>query len=196
MPTWDGAQGFDLDENEQITIQSSTGTHIDMPSYFSGKGFTAATLPLEQLVVPAHVIDLSKTATSDTIISPDDIHKYEAAHGLISKNGLVIAHTGWSKHWPNPKTYRNEMKFPVFGLPAIELLCARNIAGVAIDTLALEKLGDTHPGHNLLMDAGAYIIENIANCSQLPPKGATVIALPLKVENLREAPARVIALIP
>lgn len=196
MPTWDGSKGFNLDENDQITIQSSTGTHIDMPSYFSGKGFTAETLPLEQLVVPAYVIDLSKTATADTIISPEDIHKYEAVYGPIAKNSLVIAYTGWSKHWPNPKTYRNETKFPVLGLPAIELLRSRKIAGVAIDTLALEKLGGTYPGHKLLMDAGVYIIENIANCSQLPPKGAIVIALPLKVENLMEAPARVIALIP
>jgi len=125
-----------------------------------------------------------------------DIHKYEDVYGPIAKNSLVIAYTGWSKHWPNSKTYRNETKFPVFGLPAIELLKARKIAGVAIDTLALEKLGGTYPGHKLLMGAGVYIIENIANCSQLPPKGATVIALPLKVESLREVPARVIALIP
>lgn len=115
---------------------------------------------------------------------------------LFAKNSLVIAYTGWSKYWPNPKKYRNELKFPIFGLPAIELLHSRKIGGVAIDTLAFEKLGGTYPGHKLLMDAGMYIIENIANCSQLPPKGATIIALPLKVENLVEAPARVIALIP
>ncbi len=195
MPTWDGAQGFELDENDKITIQSSTGTHMDLPSYFSGKGFTAETLPLEHLVVQAHVIDLSKTATAETIISPGDIHKYEATHGPIAKNSLVIAYTGWSLHWPNPKAYRNDTKFPTFGLPAIELLHSRRPAGVAIDTLALEKLGGTYPGHKLLMDAGMYIIENLCNCSQLPPKNFTVIALPLKVENLSEAPARVIALI-
>jgi kynurenine formamidase len=194
VPTWDGSCGFELD-GEQITIQTSAGTHIDMPAYFSEKGFTAATLPLSRLVVPAHVIDLSKTAKADTIISPEEIHRYEAVHGLIGKNSLVICYTGWSRHWPDAKAYRNEMHFPTFGRAAIELLLNRDIAGVAIDTLALERSDGDYPCHKLLMDAGKYIIENIANASKLPSKGAYVAALPLKIENGVEAPARVIALL-
>jgi kynurenine formamidase len=45
------------------------------------------------------------------------------------------------------------------------------------------------------MRANIYIIENIANCQHLPPKGAFVMALPLKIEKCNEAPARVIGLV-
>jgi len=194
IPTWDGSCGFDL-TGKQILIKTSTGTHIDAPVYMSSSGLSVETLPLEQLVVPACVIDLSKTATAEKVISPEDIHYFETFHGTIPPNSLVIAYTGWSRHWPNEKAYRNGMLFPVFGVEAIELLLTRNIAGVAIDTLTLEKLGGSYPCHRLLMDAGKYIIENIAHCSQMPPMGAYVAALPLKIENGQEAPARVIGFI-
>ena len=47
----------------------------------------------------------------------------------------------------------------------------------------------------MLFKEKKYIIENIANGDLLPPKGAYVMALPLKIQNGGESPARVIALI-
>jgi kynurenine formamidase len=90
----------------------------------------------------------------------------------------------------------NNGQFPTFGLEAIQLLLARNVAGIAIDTLALESLASSFPGHKRLFEHNRYIIENIANADKLPPKGAFVLALPLKIEKGEEAPARVVGLIP
>jgi kynurenine formamidase len=199
IPTWDGLRGFSL-ENDEIRMFTSSGTHIDAPAYFSENGFSVDTIPLPQLVAPACVIDLSKRATEKTVVSPEDITHFEASFGPIAPNSLVIAYTGWSRHWPDMKTYRNEdvhgqLHFPTWGVPALEMLLTRQIAGVAIDTLALEPLNSSFPGHNLLMRANKYIIENIANCHLLPPKGATIITLPLKIEKGSESPARVVALI-
>lgn len=201
IPTWDGVCGFQLKEEDQILTYGHSGTHIDAPSYFYAKSHSIDTLPLEQLLVPACVLDISKKATPSYQVVPDDILQYEKAHGLISKNSLVIAYTGWSRRWTDPKTYRNadekgETHFPTFGIKALELLLLRDIAGVAIDTLALESLSSSFPGHKLLFEANKYIIENIANAEKLPPKGAFVIALPLKIEKGTEAPARIIGLIP
>jgi kynurenine formamidase len=54
----------------------------------------------------------------------------------------------------------------------------------------------SYPIHQMLFKEKKYIIENIANGNLLPPRGAYVLALPLKVQNGGEGPARVIALVP
>lgn len=203
VPTWDGSLGFSLKsegENDQIFVHTSTGTHIDAPGYFFEKGFMIDTLPLKSMVSLACVMNLSEKATSHTVVLPSDIEEYEATHGPIPPHSLVVAYTGWSRHWSNPKAYRNadakgHLHFPTWGVPALELLLKKQIVGVAIDTLALEPLNSSFPGHKLLMHANKYIIENIAHCHRLPPKGSYILALPLKI-HVHEAPARVIGMIP
>ena len=181
-------------------MATSSGTHVDAPSYFAKNGASIDALSLKQLLIPACVLNLTLKASPTYQISPDDIIEHESAHGPIPKNSLIIAYTGWSHRWSDPKTYRNvgpkgTPRFPTFGLDTIKLLLKRKIAGVAIDTLALEPLDSTFPSHKLLFSKNKYIIENIANAHKLPSNGAFVVVLPLKIEGAAEAPARVIGLI-
>jgi kynurenine formamidase len=39
-------------------------------------------------------------------------------------------------------------------------------------------------------------LENVANLDQLPPTGATIIALPMKIAKGSGAPVRIIGLLP
>jgi len=50
--------------------------------------------------------------------------------------------------------------------------------------------------HRIAAAAGVLGLENLANLSALPPSGATMIALPIKIENGSGGPVRAIALIP
>lgn len=200
IPTWDGSEGFRLSEEERIRLLTNSGTHIDAPSYFAEKRASVDEIPLSQLFAPACLIDVSAHAKADMRIGRDEIEMYEKEHGAIPEKSIVVAFTGWSRFWSVPEEYRNPdqagaLRFPTFGISAIELLLERDVAGVAIDTLALEPLDSDYSCHRMLMDEGKFIIENIANAHRLPPKGAFIIALPLKIEGGVEAPARVIALI-
>ena len=200
IPTWDGSEGFRLKEEEQIRLLTNSGTHIDAPSYFAEKKASVDQLPLSHLFVPACLIDVSSHAKGDTRIGREEIEAYEKEHGQIPEKSVVVFFTGWSRLWSVPEEYRNPdksgtLRLPTLSLSAIELLLQRDIAAVAIDTLALEPLDSDYSCHRMLMDEGIYIIENIANAHRLPPKGAYLIALPLKIEGGVEAPARVIALI-
>ncbi len=203
MPTWDGVCGFQL-KGDKITTYTSSGTHIDAPSMQSSFGIaddsSIADLSLETLMVPACVIDVSSHAHAHYQISVEDVQKYEKAFGTILKNSLVIGYTGWGRHWHDPKAYRNvDAKgnpcFPTFTPDAIRFLLERNIVGIGTDSFSPDPTDSDFPVHRLLFEGGKYIIENMANCSLLPPKGAYVIALPLKLLG-NEAPARVIGLIP
>lgn len=208
VPTWDGSCGFcltikqDYDQTfrlQHLTMQAGIGTHMDAPCHRIQGGLSIADIPLEQLIVPICVINVSEQADADYEISVKDVENYEKAHGAISKNSLVVGYTGWERFWLDPKAYRNEdanghKHFPAFSSQAIELLLKRDIAGIAIDTLSPDCLDASFSVHRLVLGAGKYIIENIANCSQLPPKGSYAIALPLRVEECAESPMRIIAL--
>jgi len=147
IPTWSGSCGFcvevkrDYDQEfcvQKLKMHAGIGTHMDAPSHrFPGKS-SIADIALENLIVPACVIDVSDKSNPNYEISVLDIERYESSYGKIPKGSLVIGYTGWSKFWETPSLYRNEdetgkMHFPAFSSSAAELLLSRNIAGIAIE---------------------------------------------------------------
>jgi hypothetical protein len=50
--------------------------------------------------------------------------------------------------------------------------------------------------HHIAAAAGVLGLENLTNLSALPPSGATIIALPMKIENGSGGPLRAVALVP
>jgi kynurenine formamidase len=208
-PTWNGSCGFCLEVKkdydqvfrvQQIKMHAGVGTHMDAPSHRFPGGLSIADIPLEQLIVPACLIDVSRKAHADYEISLEDVAQYEASHGIILPNSLVIGYTGWSRFWSTPEAYRNmdvhgQMHFPAFSRKAADVLLERDIAGIAIDTLSPDCLDLDFPVHQILLGHGKYIIENIADCSQIPPKGGYCLALPLRAEHAAESPIRLIGLV-
>jgi kynurenine formamidase len=209
-PTWNGSCGFCLEIKkdydklfrvQQIKMHAGLGTHIDAPSHRFENTNSISDMPIEQFLTYAHVIDVSHKASCDYEISIQDLQTYESSFGPISPNSLVIGYTGWERHWQDPAAYRNsdpqgQMHFPAFSKDAAEWLLRKDIAGIAIDTLSPDCLDTTYPVHRTLLGHGKYIIENIARAHLLPPRGAFIFALPMKMQGATEAPARIIALVP
>lgn len=50
--------------------------------------------------------------------------------------------------------------------------------------------------HRVLNGANIYGLENVANLDRLPAKGATLIALPMKIKGGTGGPVRIIAILP
>jgi len=50
--------------------------------------------------------------------------------------------------------------------------------------------------HRAWLGADKLILENTANADKLPPRGATIYIMPIKIENGTGAPARVFAFLP
>lgn len=209
-PTWNGSCGFhleikkDYDQTfrvQQIKMHAGIGTHMDAPSHCNPDGRSIAEIPLEQFILPACVIDVSLKAGADYEISVEDIENHERKHGIIPQGSLVLGHTGWSRFWAYPSAYRNvdetgQMHFPAFSRQAAAYLLTRDIAALAIDTLSPDCLDRTFPVHQMILGAGKYIIENVADCAALPERGAYVIALPLRAHDATESPIRLIGIVP
>lgn len=184
------------------------GTHIDAPIHFSKGGSTVDAIPVAKLIAPAVVIDISEACSKDRDyrLSAQDITSWEKVHGRIPDGTIVLVRTGWGKFWPDKKNYLgsdvpgdiNVLHFPAFSAEAARFLVTeRKINGVGIDTASMDygpsRLFEVH---GILLGAGLYGLENVAHLDTLPPVGATVIALPMKIKGGSGAPTRIIAVLP
>lgn len=178
------------------------GTHMDAPFHFSDKA-TADELPAEDLVGPLALIDIIEKAKADpdALVTPDDLKRYERRWGRIPFGAIVAMNSGWDANVTTPK-FRNAddkgvMHFPGFGLEAVQwLLEMRKVKGIMVDTLSL----DNGPSakfevHYTWLPAGRWGIENVANLSKLPARGATVVVGGPKFKGATGGPSRVIALV-
>ncbi len=213
MPVWPGAVPFkltrlaDYDQgfrSHKLEIGDNVGTHVNAPSHFVEGKRSIDQIPVEELVVPAVVLDLRARVKDqpDYRISANDVVDWEAVNGPIPVGSLVIANTGWHRRFVDPAQYVNQdaegvKHFPGFSADAAQLLVERDVMGIGIDTLSLDAGSATDfVVHRLTLGANKIQIENLANLDALPEVGATVIIGLLPVANGSQAQARIIALVP
>lgn len=197
----DYRQGYLLHKFE---MGESTGTHVDAPAHFVQGKKAIDELKLAELIAPAVLIDARKQAAAnpDFQLSAGDVRAWEAKHGRIPAGALVILNTGWHKRFTDPKAYINMdagkvMHFPGFGPDSPQLLVERDVAGIGIDTLSLDYgASKDFKTHLVMLGAGKYQIENLANLDELPPTGATVFVGVLPIQGGSQAQARVVAFLP
>lgn len=184
------------------------GTHLDAPVHFAEGKWTNAEIPAERFIRPAAVIDVSEQAAKDPdyTLGVADVTAYEAKHGKIAAGQAVLLRTGWSKRWPDKRLYLGDdtpgdasnLHFPSFGLEAVTLLIReRGVSMIGVDTASIDPgTSQDFPVHRFAAANNVIGIENLANLDELPPVGATVIALPMKIARGSGGPARVVALVP
>ncbi len=184
------------------------GTHLDAPIHFNQKGITTEQIPLADLIGPAAVIDFSARAAKDrdATLNLEDIKSYEAAYGRTPDGAIVLARSGWGRYWPDRKRYLGTDKpgdianlhFPGFSPEAVEFLLEhRRVAAIAIDTASIDAgAAKSFPAHRIWLGANKPAFENVANADALPPKGAVLFCIPVKIGKGTGGPARVFALLP
>jgi len=203
IPSWNGNCGFNLEllkdyannsmqtsfRNHQIVMEAGMGTHCVQG------GDSIAALPLSSLIAPCQVIDVSAQANATFELSVKDIKHFETQHRKLLPGGIVLIYTGWDRFWEEPEKYRNDLVFPCVSKDAAELFLERGINGLGIDTLSPDRPESGYPVHQLLLGAGKYIIENVANAKLLPTDNSYLLALPIKIEGATEAPIRLVGMV-
>ncbi|APR87794.1 Kynurenine formamidase, bacterial [Minicystis rosea] len=182
------------------------GTHLDAPIHFAEGKATVDTIPLSRLVAPAVVVDVAASAAKDADyrVTAADVEAFEKAYGAIEPGTIVLFHTGWGARWPDKKRYLGDdrpghiesLHFPGIGEDAARALVARKVAAVGLDTASLDH-GPSKDfiAHRVLLGAEIPGFENIAALETLPPRGALVLALPMKIGAGSGAPLRIVALL-
>jgi len=188
-----------------ISTPEHGGTHIDAPYHFDESGDKAEAVPLEKLIAPAVVIDVSQKAAADPLyrLSPEDVRAFETRHGRIAPGTIVLLRTGWDRYWPDAARYLGgedaaDLVFPSFGAEAARLLVEdRRVAALGVDAASTDYGPSTDfPVHRIMGAANVPGFENLAGLERLPPAGAMVVALPMKIAGGSGGPLRAAALVP
>jgi kynurenine formamidase len=218
---WPTAKGFQLEvvahgateagyfyaANDFCTAEHG-GTHMDAPIHFAAAQATADRVPLAAGIGPLVKVDVSATAAADADyrLGVDDLRRWEAEHGAIPRGAIVVMFSGWGARWPDRKRYlgtdvagdTDNLHFPGFSKEAAAFLVGeRQIDAIGVDTPSLDH-GPSKDFivHRIVNGAGKPGFENLANLDRVPAAGATLIALPMKIEGGSGAPLRAIAVLP
>jgi kynurenine formamidase len=192
-----------------LTMGEHTGTHFDAPIHWiSGKDLpdnAVDTIPARNFIAPAVVIDCSREAAADAdfTLTVAFIEAWERQHGRIGPRSWVLLRTDWSKRSPAAYAGLREDGAHTPG-PAPEavrwLVEERDVHGFGTETIGTDA-GQAHhfnppyPAHFYMHGKGRYGLQCLTNLDLLPPKGAVILAAPLRIRQGSGSPLRVLALV-
>ena len=121
-------------------------------------------------------------------MSKDELAEAVEAQEQQTKDELL------DRFWPDAARYLGtaergvsgaaKLHFPGLHPDAAKWLVDKRIASVGIDTASIDYGASTHfESHLTLMTAGIPAFENLTRLDALPPKGAFVVALPVKIKG-------------
>jgi kynurenine formamidase len=200
--------GFYYAANDFSTSEHG-GTHLDSPIHFAEGKHTTDQIPLERLIGYGVVVDVSAEANADADyrMGLPALAAWERAHGRMPDGSIVLVRTGWSDRWPDKARYLGttktgqagvaELHFPGIDSSAARWLADRKVKAVGIDTPSIDYgQSQSFDTHQILLGRNIPAFENVAHLDRLPPTGAYVVALPMKIKGGSGGPLRIVALVP
>lgn len=222
-PYWPTAEGFDFDtvfagiteggyyySAYQFSSAEHGGTHIDAPVHFAEGKQTVDEIPLDRLTGSAIVIDVRDSVTEyiDYQINTVDFKNWEIENGRIPDGSIVLVNTGFSQYWPDKKKYlgteaRGPAAVALLHFPGLHpdaakwLIEQRSIKSIGLDTPSIDYgRSSDFMSHRILFQADIPAFENLAGLDRLPPVGAYIVALPMKIKGGSGGPLRIVAWTP
>lgn len=189
---------------QRWTFDEQWGTHIDAPGHFGPDAWRVDEIPVDRLVAPLAVVDISGRATVEpnTMVTIDDLVAYERRYGRIPSGAFVAMNSGWSaKRELGGDAFRGglgfpDLNFPGFGIDAAMWLAdERDVVGIGVDTLSLDPGNSSDFAvHFGFLPTNRYGVENLAGLDDVPPRGSTVVVGAIPWEDGSGGPSRVLAI--
>lgn len=174
----------------RVRTMSHIGTHIEAPYHCFEAGRDLGSLPLEQLIGEAVVIDLSQFPP-DTIVDAEAMAVAASAADGVRQGDIALLFTGYAHRRSTPEFDRR----PSLTAAAMTYLVEAGVKLVGTDLDGLE--GPRTPGdlacHLVLLGNDIPFIENLTNLATLSRPRVFVCALPVPVRGLDAFPLRVVA---
>ncbi len=186
------------------------GTHIDAPVHFAAGRDTVDRIPWDRLVGSVVLVDVSAKCrdNADYQVTTEDLLEWERAHGQIGPESILLLHTGFASRWPDAARYLGtaergdaaalKLHFPGLHPDAARWLVAnRPVRAVGLDTASIDYgQSTTFESHRVLFERDIPAFENLTALDRLPPRGAAIVALPMKIGGGSGGPLRAIAILP
>lgn len=176
-----------------IIMPEHCGTHFDAPAHFVEGGTTTAEYPLGQLVLPGHLLDLTHKKRGDAITIPDLEAAEERSDRKIGPGAATIVWTGADSYWGEADYDTHRQYIPV---PTAQWLVDRGISLFCTDLIGMDDPSEWWwPTHDLWLNAGVPMVQQLANLERLQGKQFLFVALPLKMREGTGSPVRAAALV-
>lgn len=161
----------------RLEMNLHTGTHLDRPLHMIEDGETMDTFNLEKVVTDCKVFDL--TDVNDGI-SREDLEKKN-----IEKGDFIILKT------KNSFEDIIESDYIYVDKTGAAYLKEKEIIGVGIDSLGIERAQPDHETHITLLGADIVILEGL-ELKDIAEGEYFLVALPLKIAGTEASPVRAI----
>jgi arylformamidase len=181
--------------NTVFTLNTHIGTHIDAPRHFYSDGASISDVKLDRVVMrEAVVIDVSYKAAGEGVTA-EDLERSKVKPGA---GQIAVIKTRWTdRAFGKPEFWDNTIYLdPSVG----EWIERHDVSAVAMDCFPekpfwLMTLTPLERGanHKRWLKAGIPMIQMITGLDQIAPK-FTMVALPLNLQGMDGAPARVIGI--
>ena len=167
----------------RIEMGAHTGTHFDAPIHFEPNGCGIDQLPLDVLVGPCRVFDLTAI--------PSHINRAVLAQCDLRGVTRALFKTRNSQRWARgERTF--DPNFTAVAADGAAELVARGVKLVGVDYLSVEPFGSKeHQVHHTLLRANVVVVEGL-DLHDVSAGDYELLALPLKLRGADGAPARVV----
>lgn len=162
-----------------IKMNVHSGTHVDFNLHMLKDGNTSSNAILSNYITDAKVFDLTHLK--------DKIEANDLKELNIEKDDFVLFKTR------NSNVEHFDFGFVYVTESAAKYLAEKQIKGVGVDALGIERDQPGHPTHKTLMNHNIVILEGL-RLKDIVPQSYILIALPLKFEGLDGSPVRAVLL--
>lgn len=173
-----------------LTMFSHTGTHMDSPNHLFSERTTLDSLPINQFIGKALVINCSNLQEGERIT----IDYIEPVKEKADIAEFILFYTGWDKKWRTNSYFEN---YPYITEEVAEYLINSKKKGVGLDLISIDSISDGNLTihKKLLSETDIVIVENLTCLDKVGSDLFTFCALPLKYENSDGSPIRAIAIL-
>ena len=192
----------DLFQSTILTISCHAYTHVDAPVHFLPGDRDIASMPVDQWMGPAAVVDLTHLDENAEVTGAD--LERRATH--VQPGDIALLRTDWPRKCP-VESERFWKDAPYTGRSACEWLVARGVKAVGYDYPPdyCIRTSIFSPGtkitreecttHHIFFPKGITVIEYLTNLDRIGAARCRVIALPLRITGADGSPVRAIALV-
>ncbi|XP_023934914.1 isatin hydrolase [Bicyclus anynana] len=180
------------------------GTHLDAPYHFNLNGIRVGAIPLDKLIVPLIVADISSKVNDDPNFVLQKHHLDNMLNNNFGKPFYIVFKFGWSKFFDDRDRYLGIQANGTFNFPGLSEEVAewitssyKNIVGIGVDTASVDPGSSIDfPVHKIASAAGLFNTENVKLDVTVPDYGCTALILPMKIASGTGAPLRLVAICP
>ena len=164
----------------RIDMNMHTGTHIDCPLHIFEGGSTIEQLDLSKVITKCRVLDFSEVQNG---ISREDLENKR-----VEKGDFILLKT------KNSTSDILEGEFVFLDKSGAEYLKDKQIAGVGIDALGIERSQPEHETHKLLLGSGIVILEGLL-LGGVDEGEYLLLSAPILIKGVEAAPARAVLIL-